>query len=122
MYQASVGYLSAWQQKNYGRMAGYLPVALSGTTPNQTAGRVRSEAELFELTSFTMGALHFEAPAICEAEVMLVLDGEERRGRLRWCREAVDGSPVTPDEKGTWRLYLWGPLAILNRAQDRDAS
>jgi hypothetical protein len=29
---------------------------------------------------------------------------------------------ATPNEDGTWFLYLWGPTAMLNRAEQRDST
>lgn len=34
---------------------------------------------------------------------------------MRWIREDADGVAATPNEPGTWYLYLWGPWAMVNR-------
>lgn len=112
----SLAYLTAWRQRNYGRMAASLPRRLAGATQNETAGKVRDEVDLFRLTDFALGTLHFVAAAACEVDVTLTINGKQRAGRLRWIRETPDGDPATPDVDGSWRLYLWGPMAIMNRA------
>ncbi len=65
----------------------------------------------------------FEAPPACEIDVELIFASAPEPGRMRWIREASDGSPATPDVKGEWYLYLWGPWAMLNRGRgDNDAN
>ncbi len=117
-YQATLAYLTAWQNRNYGQMATALPAIFAGATPNQTAGKVREQAEDFRLTEFTIGDLHFVAAAVCEVEATLTVNGQQTPGRLRWIRENSNGDPVVSDVNGAWRLYLWGPMAIINRATE----
>lgn len=116
VYQETLAYLTAWQQQNYGRMGAALPKRLAAETPNKTAGEVREQVEFFRLTDFTIGALHFVAAAACEVDVTLTINGQEEAGRLRWILEAPDGTPSRLDADDVWRLYLWGPMAIINRA------
>jgi hypothetical protein len=121
VYRQSLAYLTAWQQKNYGRMGESLPKSLAEDTPNKTAGRVREEVEIFRLSDFAIGTLHFVAAAVCEVDVTLRLNDEQKAGRLRWILEAPDGSASTLNASDVWRLYLWGPMAIINRASAGNA-
>jgi hypothetical protein len=116
-------YLDAWMRRNFGAMAKLISPQLGEGTPNATAGRVREEFELWTLDYYTMVAADFEAAAVCEIDVELVMDGERKDARMRWIREDSEGGPAMPTEPGTWYLYLWGPLAMLNRrktAEDED--
>ena len=122
VYLESLAYLMAWQQRNYGRMAASLPKRLTGATQNETAGRVREQVDFFRLTDFDLGTLHFIAAAACEVDVTLTVNGEQKAGRMRWIRETPDGDPATPDVDGSWRLYLWGPTAIMNRGDCREGA
>jgi hypothetical protein len=72
----------------------------------------------WELHGFEIQSADFEAAAVCGIEVELALVGGMRNARMRWIREAADGTPAMPNEQGTWFLYLWGPRAMLNRALD----
>lgn len=112
-------FLDAWKAKNYGVMASLISPMLSEDTPRQTAGVVRSEFESWDLQDFTIMQAHFEAPAVCEIDVDLIVDSEVRPARMRWIRAALDGMAAMPNEDGAWYLYLWGPWAMLNR---RDTS
>lgn len=108
-------YLDAWKAKNYGVMASLITPMLAEDTPRQTAGLVRSEFESWNLEDFTIRRADFQAAAVCEIDVDLVIDSKARRARMRWIREAVDGMAAAPNEDGTWYLYLWGPWAMLNQ-------
>ena len=112
-------YLDGWKAKNYGVMASLISPMLSEDTPRQTAGVVRSEFESWGLQDFTIMRADFEAAAVCEIDVNLIVDSEARPARMRWIREASDGMAAMSNEDGAWYLYLWGPSAMLNR---RDTS
>jgi hypothetical protein len=115
VYTRAKTYLDAWKAKNYGAMASLISPMLSEDTPRQTAGVVRSEFESWDLQDFTIRRADFEAAAVCEIDVDLVLDSKVRPARMRLIREAPDGMAAMPNEDGTWYLYLWGPWAMLNR-------
>jgi hypothetical protein len=108
-------YLDAWKRRNYGAMAALISPQLGEPTPNATAGMVRSEFESWHLDDYTIAAADFEAAAVCEIDVELVSEGEQRHARMRWIREGSDGMAAMPNEPGTWYLYLWGPWAMVNR-------
>jgi hypothetical protein len=96
-------------------MAALISPQLGDGTPSATAGRVREEFESWKLDDYTLVAADFEAAAVCEIDVDLMINGEKKPARMRWIREDAEGRPATPNEPGTWYLYLWGPLAMLNR-------
>lgn len=48
----------------------------------------------------------------------ITVNDEQKPGRLRWIRESPEGGPVVSETDGTWRLYLWGPVAIINCATE----
>lgn len=113
-------YLEAWKAKNYGAMASLISPSLAEGSRGKTAGVVRTEFESWDLQDFLIMRADFEAAAVCEIDVELTLAGKTRHARMRWIREAADGGPAMPNEDGTWFLYLWGPWAMLNRAEQRD--
>lgn len=117
-FKAAEAYLSSWKAKNFGRMARFLPLQMSESTPNKTAGRIREEFERLELRDFEILRLDFSAAAVCEVDVILHFDDEAKPGRMRWIRETAAGEPATPNEDGRWRLWLWGPYSIMNRAAE----
>ncbi len=121
VHRVTVAYLEAWKAKNYGRMAELLSALVSRDTHRQTAGMVREECDRIDLTDFSVRRINYQAAAACEVEVDLVLDSDSRPARIRWIREGEDGKASLPNQPGEWRLILWGPLAMLNRAQ-RDTS
>jgi hypothetical protein len=112
-------YLDAWKVKNYGTMASLISPMLAEDTPRGTAGVVRSEFESWELADFKLMRAAFEAAAVCEIDVDLVIDSRVRSARMRWIREGADGMAAMPNEDGAWYLYFWGPWAMLSR---RDTS
>lgn len=117
----ATAYLAAWQRKNYGAMAQLLWVHARSETASQSAGEVREQCEPFSLEGFLVKRLDFVAPAICEVDVELQLDGEVKPARLRWIREGEAGMGVAPNQPGEWRLVSWGPWAMLNNVkQERD--
>jgi hypothetical protein len=111
-------YLEAWKARNYGVMASLISPMVAKDTPGKTAGVVRSEFESWDLQDFAIRRADFEAAAACEIDVELAVAGQTRNARMRWIREAADGTPAMPNEDGTWFLYLWGPWAMLNRVTD----
>ena len=114
-YGGASHFLESWKAQNYGAMGESLAsLSRHGLTDRQTAGRVRDEYSLFELAGFEITKLDFTAPAICEVDVVLTLDGKDQIGRLRWIRENKTGDPCMPNESGEWRLVSWGPMAILD--------
>ena len=86
-------YLDSWKRRNYGAMAGLISPQLGNGTPSATAGRVREEFESWKLDDYTLVAAAFEAAAVCEIDIDLMIDGEKkpanamdpgrRRGRTR---------------------------------------
>jgi hypothetical protein len=114
-------YLDAWKAKNYGAMASLISPMLAEDSPGRTAGVVRSEFEGWDLQDYTITRADFEAAAVCEVDVDLVVESEVRPARMRWIREASDGMAAIPNEEGTWFLYLWGPWAMLNRRETDEA-
>ena len=114
-------YLHGWKAQNYGVMASLISPMVAEDTPGKTAGLVRSEFESWDLQDFAIRRAEFEAAAVCEIDVDLNVAGESRNAKMRWIREAADGTPAMPNEDGTWYLYLWGPWAMLNRAADAAA-
>lgn len=118
VYKRALAYLEAWKARNYGAMASLISPAVAESPPGKIAGVVRSEFEEWELEGFVIQSADFEAAAVCELEVEFALADGARNARMRWIREAADGTPAMPNEQGTWFLYLWGPWAMLNRALD----
>lgn len=114
-YRATSDYLTAWTRKNYGRMAELISSRLGYGSVKSTAGRVRDECELWELLSFEITGLDFVAAAACEADAILTFADGPKPARLRWIREK-GGEPALIPGDGEWRLYLWGPMAMMNRA------
>ena len=110
-------YLDAWKRKNYGAMAPMITPTLAEATPSATAGMVRAEFESWNLEDYALCAANFEAAAVCEIDVDLVVDADVRGARMRWIREGADGKAAMPNENGTWYLYLWGPWAMVNRRE-----
>ncbi|MEX2555759.1 MAG: hypothetical protein WEB06_09015 [Actinomycetota bacterium] len=121
VFVAASRYLAAWREKNLGRMATMVPRQLSESSVNKMAGEIRTQFEGFDLQHFEVVALDFNAPAVCEVDVTLTLAEGVKPGRMRWIRENSEGESVTPIEQGEWRLWLWGPHGMFNRAGDRDA-
>lgn len=111
-------YLEAWKARNFGVMGSLISPMVAEDTAGQTAGAVRSEFESWDLQDFAIKRAEFEAAAVCEIDVELAVAGQTRNARMRWIREAADGTPAMPNEDGTWFLYLWGPWAMLNRVTD----
>jgi hypothetical protein len=111
-------YLEAWKSKNYGAMASLITPILGAETLGKTAGMVREECAEFELVAYAITRADFEAAAVCELEIELTFPDDARPARMRWIREAEDGSPATPNQPGTWRLWLWGPWTMLNRVEE----
>jgi hypothetical protein len=120
VYKVSIEYLSAWQAGNYGAMAALIP--RDDDTPGRRAGEVREVCEEYTLNGFRMRTLKHEAPAICMVEVDLTLTDGVHPAWLRWVRENEDRLPAAPNESADWRLYSWGPMAMLDaqRWQDRE--
>jgi hypothetical protein len=82
---------------------------------------IRGEFEGWRLDDYTLVTADFEAPAVCEVEVVLVIDGENTPARMRWIREDSEGMAAMPNESGTWFLYLWDPWSMLSRADAPDS-
>jgi hypothetical protein len=111
-------YLEAWKGRNYGVMASLISPTVAEDTPGKTAGVVRSEFDSWDIQAFAIRRADFEAAAVCEIDVELTVAGQTRNARMRWIREAADGTLAMPNEDGTWFLYLWGAWAMLNRVTD----
>lgn len=116
VYQVTVIYLEAWKARNYGRMAEFLSALVSRDTHRQTAGMVRDAYDGVDLTGFSIRGINHQAAAACEVDVDLILDSESRSARIRWIREGEDGKAALPNRPGEWRLILWEPAVMLNRA------
>jgi hypothetical protein len=121
LYLVAVDYLAAWQTSNYGRMAQLLSSLArdDDESDSKTAGMVREQSAGFELSGFGISKLNFEAPAICEIDISLVLGDQTKPARMRWIREGEDGMSVAPNQPGEWRLIFWGPMAMINNARPR---
>jgi len=117
LYGLAVEYLSAWKAKNYGKMAEFLSALVREDTHRKTAGMVRGGFTGFDLSDFSVERLDFQAAAVCEVEVDLVVGAEPKQARMRWIREGQDGMAALPNEPGEWRLILWTPFAMINRAK-----
>jgi hypothetical protein len=116
--QQSREYLEAWRAKNYGRMASLITPTLGGESPGETAGMVREAFAESELSAYSIRQANFEAAAACDVDVDLTIDGVAQPGRMRWIRETDDGSPATPNKEGMWKLWIWGPWAMLTHAEE----
>lgn len=112
-------YLSWWQAKNYGRMAGLICPMVAESTTNKTAGVVKEEFTDSELTSFTIEGVSHEAAAAARVDVQLTLDGEVKEASLRWIRTDGEGRAVTPNQIGSWGLMSWGLWAMVNERRPR---
>ena len=115
--QRTIRYLDGWTHRNYGAMAQLLSPAVAQESVGATAGILRLGYEFHQLAEYTVIRVAFEAAAVGEVDVELRFDDGVRPGRMRWIREAPDGSPAMPGADGQWHLCLWGPEAILNRAE-----
>jgi len=109
---ATERYLSAWQTGRIGLMVDLIH-SVAKDTPRKTAFMVKQEVTDFDLTSFTVDSVDHVAPALAEARVTLVVNGETKPGTLRWIREGDNGDPVTPNVDGAWHVMSWGPYAIM---------
>jgi hypothetical protein len=78
---------------------------------------VREAYDGVNLTGFSIRRISHQAAAASEVDLDLVLGTESRTARIRWIREGEDGKAALPNQPGEWRLILWGPTAMLNRAQ-----
>ena len=116
IFAQCIEYLGAWKAGNYGSMAHRLSSLATRDTHGKTAGMVRDECENTRLDDFSIERLDFQAAAICEVDAQLVVNGEGRSARLRWSREGEDGVAALPNQAGSWKLVLWGPAAMYNRA------
>jgi hypothetical protein len=110
-------YLGAWKARNYGAMVSFLSPALREDTHGQTAGEIRAQFDPVDLDAFSLARASFTAAGACEVDVDLVVDGEQRAGRLRWIRETSEGTVAMPTDEGEWFVYLWDPWTILARAE-----
>ena len=114
-----VEYLDAWKSSNFGAMARNLSALVREDSLKKTAGMVRDGYGGSRLEDFSIERLNFEAAAVCEVEARLVMNGDEKPARLRWIRETDDGTAALPNQPGSWRLVLWYPSAMLNRAREQ---
>jgi hypothetical protein len=113
-YIACEQYLVLWRQRNYGDMASMLSsmtrIAYGASMPRQ----IRQEYSVLDLSSFEIVEIDHTAPAVCEVEAELLLNGTDRRTvRLRWVYEDEEGDFVASSLPGAWRLMIWGPAAFL---------
>lgn len=117
VHKLATDYLTAWQERNYGKMAQVLSPLVRMETDGQSAGMVREQFELYELTDFAIRKLSFEAAAVCEVDVELTVRDQIGLARMRWIRSDAEGMAVAPNESGEWGLVLWGPTAMINHAK-----
>jgi hypothetical protein len=115
LHRRAVTYLAAWREGNFGKMAEFLSSLVTEDTHGQTAGMVREACAGFELSDFSIQRVDFQAAAMCEVDVDLVLGGEVKPVHMRWIREGQDGMTALPNQPGEWRLTFWDPLALVNR-------
>jgi hypothetical protein len=120
MYAQCVEYMEAWKAGNFGSMAHHLSSLVTKDTHKKTAGMVRDEYGNVRLDDFSIERLDLQAAAVCEVDARLVVNGEGKSARLRWIREGEDGTAALPNHTGSWKLVLWGPAAMFNRAANRD--
>jgi hypothetical protein len=112
VHAVTASYLHAWQETNFGAMADYLSSLVEYESHAKTAGQVRAQFQNEVLEEFAILKLDHKAPAVCEVDVTLVVNGQSAPGRLRWIREDVNGTAVSPNEPGSWKVVTWGPWAI----------
>lgn len=103
-FEATTRFLTAWQQGNYGAMAGQITDSLGGVRPVD----VRQDYQDHSLQGFEVLSLEHSAVAGCTVTVQLRIDDQAFRPELRWVREGPDGHSAAPNESGEWRLKLWG--------------
>jgi hypothetical protein len=117
VFEAAMAFLSAWEKRNYGVMAGMLArnSLEFDESRGKAAGNVRDDYQLLELEAFEIKALDFQAAVICEVEVELTCEGARRCAWLRCIREDENGNPALNGEPGEWRVMSWGPHAFFNR-------
>jgi hypothetical protein len=75
---------------------------------------VRETCVEFSLDGFEIRRLDFEAPAVSEVGVELLLNGETCAARMRWIRAGEDGMAASPNQPAEWRLISCGPWAMIN--------
>ena len=117
IYRRAAEYLEAWRAQNYGKMAEFLSALMLEETHGQTAGTIREGYAGFDPSEFSVRRVDFQAAAVCEIDIDLVFGAEVKPAQMRWIREGVDGMAALPNQPGEWRLILWGPLAMMNRAK-----
>ena len=116
-YERTAEYLTSWQKKNYGHMAQLVSTLMTEKTHGETAKMVRESCEGFDLASYSIHRLDFEAPAVCEVYVDLAFKDETKRAQMRWIREAEDGMAAMPNQPGEWRLAIWSPWGMIDRPE-----
>ncbi|MEH6718096.1 MAG: hypothetical protein V7704_04365 [Aurantimonas endophytica] len=100
-------FLSAWQAKNFGLMASRA-VNLTGQPQAKLAGRMRSDAEIVQLTSFDIVSVSQTTVARAEAHVRMF--GQTLRGEvggefnLLAFRNTPDGGIAIPTDEGVWQI------------------
>ena len=109
---ATEKYLSAWKAKQVGIMADLMQLNMREETAGRTAGSIKADIADFDLSDFVIDGVAYTAPALAEATVSLVLNGETKPGNLEWVWEDANGRPVTVNVDGAWHLQNWGPWAI----------
>lgn len=103
-YQATVAFLAAWEQPNFGHMANLITKASGGTRPIEVKNAYRGHS----LKDFQVVEVSHSAAALALVKVRLVVDGVTSMPELRWLREDSDGDTVAPHQPGEWRLRNWG--------------
>lgn len=103
-HQATVAFLRAWQQHNFGSMSKAITNSFRGIPPV----KVRNDYQGHNLEDFEVLALDHSAAAITTVSVRLRIDGTIHTPELRWVREGPDGYIAAPNQPGDWRLIWWG--------------
>jgi hypothetical protein len=116
-------FLTYWQRKNYGGIAGCLPHRVRTTSGGGLPREIRQEYSSHVLENYTILAVDQSAPAVCEIETRLTLaDAGEKLAALRWIYEGEDGKSSSPPLPGGWRLIIWESLVFLNRQPKQSAA
>lgn len=103
-HQATVAFLRAWQQRNFGSMSKAITNSFRGVPPVE----VRNDYQGHNLGDFDVLALDHSAAAIATVSVRLRIDGTIYTPELRLVREDPDGHSAAPNQPGDWRLMWWG--------------
>ena len=82
---------------------------------------MRDEYTLVDLSEFEIKRINYVAAAACDVDLTLMIEEEQKPGRMRWIRESEQGEAAMPNQPGEWRFISWGPFGILNQGEQADA-